>query len=142
MMNRIESSKLLFYLNKYFFLYLLVLFIISLLETGVLHTPVSKSEMFMLLSFTILHFITYRRICMAKVDKEGVQLTAKLFVRWEQIKSISFIPLFNLYCLRVKATRGLYLFPSSIFPMKMLGYNIEYSRMDQIIQMMKEKHNL
>jgi len=144
-MKESKSSLLLYLLYKYFFSFMMVITIIStakeFMQNKISFNTIDKQDFHITISFLIILFvlqiIAYRYMHRAIINKDLIRFSNGLIITWDNIQYIN--RLHDIYILKTKDKKRIYLFPSEKQAIPILGIKIEYTDMDQIIDLKTSK---
>jgi hypothetical protein len=150
----IEANPVKYYCAKYFFL---VFALILWLAGGLIisnHTVDNKTFLSFMLLFTIGLIFLYlfsvvsdkiRRVAVGKNKIVVLEGDRNSRFEWPEVKSIKFIPFFNLYQLRIRGKKkSIYFFPSDALDPTFVG-NVkgkDTSRLGAVIKKRKKKFGI
>jgi len=140
-----KSSLLLYLLYKYFFSFIMVITIISIakefLQNKISFNTIDKENFQIIISLLIILFvlqiISCRYIHRAIINKDFIRFNNGIIITWDNIQYIN--RLHDIYILKTKDKKRIYLFPSEKQVIPILGIKIEYTDMDQIIDLKTSK---
>ena len=140
-----KSSLLLYLLYKYFFSFIMVITIIStakeFLQNKISFNTIDKENFQITISLLIILFvlqiISYRYIHRAIINKDFIRFNNGIIITWDNIQYIN--RLHDIYILKTKDKKRIYLFPSEKQAIAIFGIKIEYTDMDQIIDLKTSK---
>lgn len=117
-----EASPAKYYLAKYFFLAFGALqwMVGGVIFTQSGSTPKGQFTVFLFFTIGLLFFSlfllisgNFKRVAVSKKKVTVIEPNKKQNYEWPQIKSIKFIPLFNLYRMKIKGRKGkIYFLPT------------------------------
>jgi hypothetical protein len=81
----------------------------------------------------VLQIIAYRYIHRAIINKDLIRLNNGIIITWDNIQYIN--RLHDIYILKTKDKKRIYLFPSEKQAIPILGIKIEHTDMDQLIDL-------
>lgn len=136
-----KSSLLLYLLYKYFFSFMIVITILStakeFIQNKISFDTIDNRDFHITISFLILLFvlqiIAYRYIHRAIINKDLIRLNNGIIITWDNIQYIN--RLHDIYILKTKDKKRIYLFPSEKQAIPILGIKIEHTDMDQLIDL-------
>ncbi|SHG53140.1 hypothetical protein SAMN04488109_0692 [Chryseolinea serpens] len=146
-----KSDAFRYYSLKYFFMVLFVLgaggFTKDALNKGHYTLEDFVRDGTVLAVLLWLHHIYSPSVCQAEITKEGIWLTTKKYIKWEDVDFVNRLGnIFGIkgstYVIKIKSKWRYYLFPASLSWPDALFNPVEHSHFDQLIRLMKKKHGI
>ena len=132
-----KSSLFLYVLYKYFFASMIVLMVLGTVKDSIQNgAQLDDKELMILLAvFLVFHLLAHRLVVRATVTKEAIVFNNGQSIKWDNITFVN--RLHHVYILKTKDKRRYYLFPTERQAIWLFGDRIEYTDMDQIINLKK-----
>ncbi|HEY5750831.1 MAG TPA: hypothetical protein VIU12_32430 [Chryseolinea sp.] len=145
-----KSDALQYYQMKYFFMFFFVLAAGSFIKDGIDKAHYTQEDFvrdsIVLSVFLLLHLVFSSCVRRAELTKEGIWLTKRKYVKWEEVDFVDRMRNItgikgSTYVLKIKGKWRYYLFPTSLS--RPSPFNpVEHSHFDQLIRLMKKKHEI
>lgn len=137
-MKRFESksSLILYFSNKYLFIFLVLIFFLSKIEEEGLSLNISVEQIILIIVFCVFQFIVSIFLFRASVNTKGIKLKEGLFIEWTDVEEWGRVNVF--YWIKTNKKRW-YFFPAEKIAKKALLESYSDSNMDQIIALAMSK---
>ena len=138
-MKESKSSLLLYITYKYFFASMIVLMVLGTTKEFIINgehrgdVKEFRELMILVAVFFLCQIIAHRFVFRATVNKEQIVFNNGQAINWDNIKFVN--RLHHLYILKTKDKKRYYLFPVERQPIRLFGDRVEYTDMDQIINL-------
>jgi hypothetical protein len=135
-----KSSLILYFSNKYLFIFLVLIFFLGEIEEDGLNLNISYEQIILIIVFCIFQFIVSVFLFRAFVNTKGIKLKEGLFIEWTAIEEWGRVNVF--YWIKTNKKRW-YFFPAERIARGTLLEFYSDSNMDQTITLaMRKKEEL
>jgi hypothetical protein len=131
-----KSSLILYFSNKYLFIFLALIFFLGEIEEDGLNLNISLEQIILIIVFCIFQFIVSMFLFRASVNTKGIKLREGLFIEWTDIEEWGRVNVF--YWIKTNKKRW-YFFPAEKIAKRALLESYSDSNMDQIITLALKK---
>lgn len=131
-----KSSLIVYFANKYLFVFLILIFFLSEIEEDGLNLNISLEQIILIIVFCIFQFIVSMFLFRASVNTKGIKLKEGLFIEWTDIEEWGRVNVF--YWIKTNKKKW-YFFPAEKIAKRALLESYSDSNMDQIITLALKK---